>query len=696
VLIGIVDSINHLNYRNKKGALLSLDIKKAFDSTSHHYLQEAYRFFNFGPNFIKWLNLIGTNRKACIILDDGSYSDFFDLERGNAQGDTTSSYIFNIGFQILLLKLTFDLQIEGLIDFPVPPDNTPPLPRTVSTYKRKVSAYADDANMLTKLDYDTLLRVRTILEEFGTMSGLICNVEKTMLLIIGENDGVDNRIKDLGFVIVDKVTILGLEINGKGFIDASLNNITAKIKNQIGLWRRFNLSLPGRINIAKTMLYSQINYLGCFLPIKNEIMDTWDKLITDFVKGKLNVARSRLFKPPSDGGLGLFNIPEFLDSQKCAWIKRSCDMSEPWKVVLYISNFGCVYNCKSRNIVREEYPLLHGICTSYERMMCAFTVTNENFRKCYIFENEKISKTLESREQINRSMFTAEFFNINASLLYKLKYSNFYTDEGVMLTREQIRENAGLELTVLQYFEMQNACNVAKIKYQKKEIKLQTSVDIETYINRRKRGSSHLRKLFAPCQQMDTPHNIKKFADNMDIVINGEQSRFLNSMWNNNLFSNVEKMFLFKLHNNTLGYNNMVAHFVRGHSPYCTFCTLNNNADQYMESPSHLFYDCPSVIGIVDEMFCRFTNDPIFAVGRRDYFASFEYRELSFAKNRILTYLSKFIMKYVWDCKTRKFLPDIEHCWEIITDKFEYLNKYNSGFRKMLQSSNFNLQPHRP
>ncbi len=127
-----MDSINHCNARRKSGALLSLDIKKAFDSTSHSYLQQAYKFFNFGPNFIKWLNLIGTNRKACIILGDGTYSDFFDLERGNAQGDTTSPYIFNIGFQILLLKLTFDLQIDGLIDFPTLPDNTPPLPHTGS------------------------------------------------------------------------------------------------------------------------------------------------------------------------------------------------------------------------------------------------------------------------------------------------------------------------------------------------------------------------------------------------------------------------------------------------------------------------------------------------------------------------------------------------------------------------------------
>jgi hypothetical protein len=167
VLIHIVDSINHINVRRKSGALLSLNIKKAFDSTSHSYLQQAYKFFNFGPNIIRWLNLIRTNRKACIILGDGTYSEFFDLERGNAQGDTTSPYIFNIGFQILLLKLTFDLQIEGLIDFPIIPENTPPLPHTVSTYSRKICTYADDANMLVKLNYDNLLRIKHILEEFG-------------------------------------------------------------------------------------------------------------------------------------------------------------------------------------------------------------------------------------------------------------------------------------------------------------------------------------------------------------------------------------------------------------------------------------------------------------------------------------------------------------------------------------------------
>ncbi len=70
----------------KSGALLYLDIRKAFDTSSHRYINEAYQFFNFREHFIKWLNLIGTNRRACIILENDMYSEFFNLERGNAQG----------------------------------------------------------------------------------------------------------------------------------------------------------------------------------------------------------------------------------------------------------------------------------------------------------------------------------------------------------------------------------------------------------------------------------------------------------------------------------------------------------------------------------------------------------------------------------------------------------------------------------
>jgi hypothetical protein len=52
-LMGILGGMDYAQKYNKKLALISLDIKKAFDSISHSFLEKTLEFFNFGPVFIK-------------------------------------------------------------------------------------------------------------------------------------------------------------------------------------------------------------------------------------------------------------------------------------------------------------------------------------------------------------------------------------------------------------------------------------------------------------------------------------------------------------------------------------------------------------------------------------------------------------------------------------------------------------------
>jgi hypothetical protein len=381
---------------------------------------------------------------------------------------------------------------------------------------------------------------------------------------------------------------------------------------------------------------------------------------------------------------------DFLDAQKCAWIRRSIDLNEPWKALLYVKNFGCPLNSKARNIDPLEYPICHSICLSYERLTNAFTCVNENFYNCSIFENCKITRTLDSREQCCRNLFSNAFFIDNAHKLYSLKYSHFYDNDGNVVTREQLRDNLGLDLTALPYFVLRNACIVAKTRYKKNEVSQQRRVSIETLMLRRKKGSNHLRKLFAVSHQLETPHNIQKFASNIDIVITNEQSRVLNSLWTCNYFSNAERTFLFKFYNNTLGYNNAIAHFVRGHSPTCTFCNITNEPDQNPETPSHLFFDCPSVWEFAENIFKRVMDDEDFTLGKREFFATFENRGNSNAKNRVLTIVSKFIIKHIWDCKVRYTLPDLDDSWEVLKERISDLIIVNGQFRNLWNVSNLN------
>jgi hypothetical protein len=401
--------------------------------------------------------------------------------------------------------------------------------------------------MLIKLNYENLLRVKCILEHFGNISGLVCNVEKTMLFPIGDIEQMDPRIADLGFSIVDNVIILGLKIDKQGSTADNSQVIMSKIKKQIAVWRPFNLSLPGRINIAKTMLYSQINYLGCFLPMSDAVLAEYDNAIVNFVKGKLNVAKKRMYQIPEMGGLGLFNLCNFLDAQKCAWVKRSRDLSEPWKIILYVSNHGNLYNVKENDINKLEYPICHGISKSYENFTNMYAKANENFLDSYIFESKIFTLGLESKEYLNRTHFDNIFFSENSYKLYKLKYSNFYNNQGNLIGIDEIRETTGIRLTELQIYRCRGVCTTAKIRYKKKTTEQQKTTSIETFINRKKRGSSHIRKILEGTNDLGLTRNINKFADNLDIIISGEQSKFLNSLWSKHYFSNQDKTFFFQI-----------------------------------------------------------------------------------------------------------------------------------------------------
>jgi hypothetical protein len=233
-----------------------------------------------------------------------------------------------------------------------------------------------------------------------------------------------------------------------------------------------------------------------------------------------------------------------------------------WKIILYLYNYGNVFNSKSINIIEQEYPICHGICKSFEKVHEHFSATNENFRKCYIFENKQFTTNLDSRDYLKRNSFGIDFFIQYAEKLMKLKYLDIYDERDNILPENVVANRTGINFTALQLFIIRGVCSTAKIKFKKKELAECKGVDITTFFMHRQKGSSHIRKLFYSSLVYETPHNIVKFASNLEIIITGDQSKFLNKLWTSGIFSSKDKIFFFKLHNNTLGFNNAVSHFV--------------------------------------------------------------------------------------------------------------------------------------
>ena len=63
----ILDIIDYTDLNDIPGAILLLDIEKAFDSVSHDLLFQVLKHFNFRDQFISWIETIYSCRKSYII-----------------------------------------------------------------------------------------------------------------------------------------------------------------------------------------------------------------------------------------------------------------------------------------------------------------------------------------------------------------------------------------------------------------------------------------------------------------------------------------------------------------------------------------------------------------------------------------------------------------------------------------------------
>jgi hypothetical protein len=113
-------------------------------------------------------------------------------------------------------------------------------------------------------------------------------------------------------------------------------------------------------------MYSQLNYVGCFLPIEQDLMSSIENRIEEYVKGPLNISKERMTLPREEGGLGLFKMSTFLGSQVCAWAKRAQALDDNWKLILLRGSLGNVLNLRERDFCGLREPILKNIAKNME------------------------------------------------------------------------------------------------------------------------------------------------------------------------------------------------------------------------------------------------------------------------------------------------------------------------------------------
>jgi hypothetical protein len=528
----------------------------------------------------------------------------------------------------------------------------------------KVECFADDNNVLALLDRLGIETIKQILHDFAILSGLQCNVEKSQILILGTNT-VPDYIIESGFSVANEIKILGFNITrNAGDLWKNIEPAIEKIRNTATFWNRYRLSLPGRINVAKTLMLSQINFHASIIEVPPEKTDEIQRAVNTFVTGSFNFDKDRICTSPATGGLGMININNFISSLHCSWLQKAHrEVIDNWRYRLVNLAGG---NCTSIDPQRHEinpaaYPVLSTIANSFWKFKSAFFAIGRNFFHSPIFGNPRLINN--KRDKIPADMGTL-FENVPDPIKERLKSANVhdFTEDGVnFLSQADLRANNNIDLDLQIYNTLKS---IIKDSWQvlKKYSKSETGVALDFFLGRFKKGSKPFRKIFDNLGVImieSKPNRRTATFFNLIAVQKPEKNilRILNSQWATTVYPVGLREFVFKLRNNILGLNTRVSHFNNNINRGCTFCALSGTINPPDESFEHLFYSCAHTKRIWDNFFNKYLNcDPRDSdVVKKFLFTGMgpDFTEPNFF---LLTVMS-IGLHFIWQCKLQKRLP---------------------------------------
>jgi hypothetical protein len=213
------------------GLLCKLDIEKAYDHVNWDFLLYMLRRCGFGERWCSWIaHCISSVRFS--VLVNGTPSGFFSSSRGIRQGDPLSPLLFVIVMEAFSKLCSIFVQRGFLSGFSVGS-------RSTGVINVSHLLFADDTLVFCGASPDHLLYLRMLLLSFEAVSGLKINLEKSVLVSVGNVDNINDLAGILGCGVSSlPLKYLGLPLGAPYKAKSSWDEVIGKIERRLASWKR--------------------------------------------------------------------------------------------------------------------------------------------------------------------------------------------------------------------------------------------------------------------------------------------------------------------------------------------------------------------------------------------------------------------------------------------------------------------------
>ncbi|WVZ96322.1 hypothetical protein U9M48_041977 [Paspalum notatum var. saurae] len=317
----LVQQLVRFLHRSKQPhVLLKLDMTKAFGSVSWSFLLEILQHLGFGRKWCNLISLLLSTSSTQVLINGQPGQNIFHL-RGLRQGDPLSLMLFILVMDVLN-SLVAEASQRNLLQ-----------PILVSHNPHRVSLYADDVVLFVRPSSCDLRMVKELLECFGHVSSLRCNLSKSAATPIQCSE------EDIALVSAELscavgsfrcTYYLGLPLTLHKPPKFVLLPLVDKVADKLPGRKAPLLNRAGRLVVVISVLTTTLIHLLTALDLPKWMIRAIDKLRRGFLsraspRGKLSC------RPLRFGGLGILDLELLGWALRVRWLWfQKTDSTRPW------------------------------------------------------------------------------------------------------------------------------------------------------------------------------------------------------------------------------------------------------------------------------------------------------------------------------------------------------------------------------